>query len=244
MKRATIVLVMIVTCLIASSLQADIYEWTDESGVRHFTNYAPPDDAKILMKTKEVPYDEAADRARREAEERQRLELERLELAEREADLERREAEAQRRRVEADREADELLQEAERILTRSREDRYSYQTFGWGRFGRGYAYNGLYPVSPFFNEHPYNRWYYRGKRGSIYYTTPRVKQHRSHRYYGDKQYYLHKKSYDHTKLRHNHTYRPNHHYKSSGHLRFKSPGGFQSSAGRVGRGGIRVGIRR
>ena len=40
--------------LIAGSLQADIYEWTDENGVKHFTNYAPPDDATLLIKTEEV----------------------------------------------------------------------------------------------------------------------------------------------------------------------------------------------
>ena len=236
MKSVTIVFVMVITCLITSSLQADIYEWSDENGVRHFTNYAPPDDAKIIMKTKEVPYDEAADRARREAEERQRLELARLELAEREADLERREAEAQRRLVEADREAEEKLQEAEEILDSSRVDRDSYRTFGWGGFRRGYTYNGFYQVSPFLNEHPYNRWYYRGDRGSIYYTTPHKKDHRRDRYYRKKHFHGYKKSYTHT-VRHDK--QP---YGSYQH--FKSRGGIHSSRGRVGRGGIRVGIRR
>ncbi|MGD8257532.1 MAG: DUF4124 domain-containing protein [Desulfobacterales bacterium] len=236
MKSITMLFVMVISCLIASSLQADIYEWNDENGVRYFTNYAPPDDAKIIMKTKEVPYDEAADRARREAEERQRTELERLELAEREADLERREAEAQRRLIEADREAEEMLQEAEEILESSQDDRHSYRTFGWGGFRRGYTYNGFYQVSPFLNEHPYNRWYYRGNRGSIYYTTPHKKNHRRDRYYRKKHFYGYKKSYPHTIRHHKQSYRSKQH--------FKSRGGIHSARGRVGGGGIRAGFRR
>jgi len=236
MKSISMVFVMVITCLIASSLQADIYEWSDENGVRHFANYAPPDDAKIIMKTKEVPYDEAADRARREAEERQRLELTRLEIAEREADLERREVEAQRRLVEADREAEEMLQEAEEILDYSRDDRHSYRTFGWGGFRRGYAYNGFYQISPFLNQHPDNRWYYRGNRGSIYFTTPHNKHHRRDRYYRKKHFYGHKKGYSNTIRHRKQSYRSNHH--------FKSRGGIHSSRGRVGRGGVRAGFRR
>ena len=236
MKSITMVFVMVITCLIASSLQADIYEWSDENGVRHFTNYAPPDDAKIIMKTKEVPYDEAADRARRDAEERQGLELERLELAEREADIERREAEAQRRLIEADREAEEMLQKAEEILDSSQDDRHSYRTFGWGGFRRGHTYNGFYQVSPFLNERPYNRWYYRGNRGSIYYTTPHKKNHRRDRYYRKKHFHGYKKSYPHTIRHHKRSYRSNQHLKSRG--------GIHSNRGRVGRGGIRAGLRR
>ena len=69
MKGLKIVtLITIVSWFIASSLYADIYRWTDENGVIHFANYAPPDGATIMMKTEELPYDEAADRERMEAE--------------------------------------------------------------------------------------------------------------------------------------------------------------------------------
>jgi len=42
-----IFLYITVGCLVASSLYADIYEWTDEDGVKHYTNYAPAPVVKI-----------------------------------------------------------------------------------------------------------------------------------------------------------------------------------------------------
>jgi len=74
MKGLKIFLFIAAGCLIAGPLYADIYEWTDENGVKHFTNYTPPDNT-ILIKFEELPYDEAADRARIEAERQQQLEL-------------------------------------------------------------------------------------------------------------------------------------------------------------------------
>ena len=91
--------------------------------MRHFTNYAPPATAKILLKTEEMPYDEAADRERIEAERQLQLELDRLEVAEKEAEIERLAAEAERKAAEADRyseevrrRADEYLQEAKMLF--------------------------------------------------------------------------------------------------------------------------------
>ena len=40
-----------VTVPIAS---ADIYFWTDENGVKNFTNYSPPEKAEVFMKTPEA----------------------------------------------------------------------------------------------------------------------------------------------------------------------------------------------
>ena len=37
----------------ALEANADIYSWTDENGVNHFTNYSPPKQAKLLIKTPE-----------------------------------------------------------------------------------------------------------------------------------------------------------------------------------------------
>ena len=94
-----------------------LYQWTDEKGVRHFSNTRPPKgvDATVLMD--EIPYDPETDVQRREQEarimeERKTDELEeRLEKAEREADAARREAEAARRRAERVEEALEEEQE-------------------------------------------------------------------------------------------------------------------------------------
>ena len=44
---------------------ADIYSWTDENGVRYFTNQQPPKHAELLIKSPEIPFDEAAHEERR-----------------------------------------------------------------------------------------------------------------------------------------------------------------------------------
>jgi len=92
---------------------ADIYSWTDENGVRYFTNYAPPKHAQLLMKTPEIAYDEEADLQRRE---RDRLELARQELAEREAFLRQQQQEAEHRIAAANARAEAALREADQIL--------------------------------------------------------------------------------------------------------------------------------
>ena len=160
-------------CFIASPLYADIYEWTDVDGVTHYTNYAPPPEAKILMKTEELPYDEAADLARLEAEREERLELARLELVEMKADLERREAETEQRLAEASRQAEEALREAEKI----RDDSYSDRNYGYSNYYRGY-----YPY------HYKNRYYYSNETGRIHFNKPRHKDHFK-RYRNKKHYY-------------------------------------------------------
>ena len=44
---------ILVSCIVATSSFADIYEWTDENGVKHYSNYAPASKSRVLMKTKE-----------------------------------------------------------------------------------------------------------------------------------------------------------------------------------------------
>ncbi len=97
----------------ALEADADIYSWTDENGVRYFTNYAPPKQAKVLIKTPEIVYDEEADLQRRESD---ALEVARQELAEREAFLLQQQQEAERRIAEANARAEATLREADRIL--------------------------------------------------------------------------------------------------------------------------------
>ena len=50
-------LVILIGFLVAGSAWADIYVWTDDKGIKHITNYAPPEHATILMQTPEIPYD-------------------------------------------------------------------------------------------------------------------------------------------------------------------------------------------
>ena len=42
---------------------ADIYFWTDENGVKNFTNYSPPENAEVFMETSETDQDTAFDDA-------------------------------------------------------------------------------------------------------------------------------------------------------------------------------------
>ena len=42
MKGFKIICLVMLGFITAVPLFADIYEWTDENGVKHYTNYAPP----------------------------------------------------------------------------------------------------------------------------------------------------------------------------------------------------------
>ena len=154
MKRLNITILVLMAVWVygftALTAHADIYSWTDENGVNHFTNYAPPKHAKLLIKTPEIPYDEEADNQRRENDS---LEVARQELADREAFLlqeqqaaERRIAEANARADAALWEADRMLQEAEAAAEDTNYDRSNGYVYGYGyypyyRFSRDYRYS-------------------------------------------------------------------------------------------------------
>lgn len=149
MNRLKILILIALSGLVASSVFADIYEWTDEDGVRHFTNYAPPAHSKVLMKTKEVPYDEESDRERMEADQLAQRELADQEIEEREAELELRETEAEQRLAEADRVAQEARRDADLILQEAEANRrVVYPSWGY------WCDDGYYGCSPI-----YRRWY-------------------------------------------------------------------------------------
>jgi hypothetical protein len=50
MKSLTILSAILLICFYSSTSSADIYSWTDKSGVTHFTNYSPPPAAKLIIK--------------------------------------------------------------------------------------------------------------------------------------------------------------------------------------------------
>jgi hypothetical protein len=137
------------TCLSAACLwgqvgEADIYVWTDENNVKHLTNQAPPPHAQILMHTKEIPYDEAADRARRENDRREEMLQAQADLREREARLAEQQAEAQRRLEAAERRAEEALERVEDLLE-SYPYGYNGNTVGYWPYGfstYGYRWYG------------------------------------------------------------------------------------------------------
>ena len=138
---------------------ADIYVWTDADGIKHITNYAPPEQAEILVRAPEIPYDAEADRQRREAERREQLARERLELAEREAQLELLEREAKARIDAAEQWNREMRAYEKGLADQSRSKDESTRTYWYG----GSLWNGKW------GRHPLPRSGYYRKDGSIYY---------------------------------------------------------------------------
>jgi hypothetical protein len=159
-----------------TAANADIYSWTDENGVNHFTNYAPPKQARLLMKTPEIPYDEEADIQRRETD---RLEVARQELAEREAFLMLQQQQAERRLAEANARVDAALREADKIL----QDAEAATEDANYNNGDSYAYGyGYYP----YYRHGYRKYghYYKKRHfkygyrhGQKYYFKSHHRKH-------------------------------------------------------------------
>ncbi len=160
MKRLTIGLAAVMLCCFNSNVIADIYVWTDEHGVKHFTNYAPPAEAEILMQTEELQYDERADKERQEAERQEKLIAAWQDIVEKEAQLAEMQHAAEQRIEEANQKAQETLQHAESLLYEAQQN-YNRST------NRGFIHYGFFPDK----HHHYKRWYYR-KNGSIYYKSP------------------------------------------------------------------------
>jgi len=233
--------IITVSCFFSSAALADIYEWTDADGIKHYSNYAPPENSRILMQTKEEPYDEAADRARAETERQARLEADRLEIALREADLEQREAEAERRLAEADRLAEETLSDAESYLRAAENSRPNFSSGGYG------CYDACYGCS----DTRLGRWYYRNETGSIFFKKPAYATPYRH-YRHTKRYDAHYRNDFRSKSRHNiharpqaphhKIYRPSHRSGLSGSGRIGTRSG--SIHGRAGLSGSVSGIGR
>ncbi len=149
---------------------ADIYSWTDENGVRYFTNYAPPKHAQVLMKTPEIAYDEEADLQRRERDE---LELARQELAEREAFLRQQQQEAEHRIAAANARAEAALREADQILQNTEAaaedaDDDNSSSYAYGYYSPYYGYR--YPRKIHYNDSYY--YYYGGLHHKRYPHKP------------------------------------------------------------------------
>ena len=170
MRYLYLFFVPVLLCCLDTTVDADIYTWIDENGVRHFSNFAPPANAEVIMKTEELPYDEQADQQRMAAERQERIVAAWQELADKEAELLDRQRAAEQEIEAANVRAQEALREAEALLNEAEERYNSYS-------GRGYVYYGYYP----YDGH-YKSWYYR-KNGSIYYYKyPGYKPHQNHKY--------------------------------------------------------------
>ena len=176
-----------------STASGDIYAWTGENGVKYFTNFAPPKQATLFMKTPEIPYDEEADNQRRKMD---RLEVARQELAEREAFLMGQQQAAERRIAAANARADAALKEADQILqdTYAASEDANYDrssSYGYGYYypyygyGSRYLYKGYkrYNLGLYRKKHHYRpkKHHYNYKRDHSKYTRS-IKPHakRSH----------------------------------------------------------------
>jgi hypothetical protein len=145
--------------------QADIYSWTDENGVNHFTNYAPPKHARLLIKTPEIPYDQDADNQRQETD---RLEVARHELAEREAFLLLQQQEAERRLAEANARADAALREADQILQDAEAAAENGDYYRNGSYAYGYGYYPYYRPGYRKYGHHYKKRHHKYRHGRHY----------------------------------------------------------------------------
>ena len=182
MSSLKIIVYILISCIVATSSFADIYEWADENGVKHYSNHPPTAESRFMLKTKEEPYNEKADHARMEAERQERLELVRLELAQREAELESREAEAERKLAVADRMAEAALREADYYLDEARTSSPVIYR-GGGFWCSDDRYDCSYPVS--------TRWYYRKKHTRSYQNqfsclSPHPRNRYGKKHYGSK----------------------------------------------------------
>ena len=69
MKLAVFFYVILFTLLAIATLNAEIYYWVDDNGVKHYSN-TPPVNKAVQVKFNEKPFDEAADRKRTEADDK------------------------------------------------------------------------------------------------------------------------------------------------------------------------------
>ena len=95
MKLTTACLTMIIAGFFVTPLHADIYSWTDENGVKHFSNAPPADAENVTVEFKEYQHNAKADEQRFEMEQEEWESI--FRQTEMEDRKEREQAEAERR---------------------------------------------------------------------------------------------------------------------------------------------------
>jgi hypothetical protein len=212
---------MIFTLVCTSSLNADIYVWIDENGVKNFTNLSPPEGAVLFIKDSEASRITTEDKPLPGADTHQRQpdatgealrlreeleELKKLLAKSREASTAAAEGPDPNQSSSGSGEdvydsSDEAYPEAYAYPSYTVYE-YYYPYFGYGKFGYGYA----------------------GKR------------------YYHKRYHPRKRHYGYHKKDHNYQHRHGKHYKKNLsshrhniHHRGKHPNGYQTNLGQKGR---------
>ncbi|MDJ0721998.1 MAG: DUF4124 domain-containing protein [Desulfobacterales bacterium] len=116
--------IMATVLLTPTAVIAEIYQWVDGNGVRHYSNTPPPEEVQIQNRFPEEEFDPDEEKNIREAEDRELAKLqERLAQARAQMEKARQEAErqqAQRREAENLRRIRELEKEVEELKRRRR----------------------------------------------------------------------------------------------------------------------------
>lgn len=103
-----LVLAVLVT---ASPAQVDIYSWTDENGVRHYSD-TPPDTAGSVAVTPAIPHDREADEKSQEAHQEMMRQVEAERVASEQQELEKRLSRTEKKLDAAERKAAQALDKA------------------------------------------------------------------------------------------------------------------------------------
>ena len=91
---------------------ADIYSWTDENGVRHFSDTLPRE-ADMVSVTPEIPHDSEADQSARQAHQEMIQQVEQEQRESEKNELEERLKRTEKKLQAAERKADKALNEAQ-----------------------------------------------------------------------------------------------------------------------------------
>jgi flagellar biosynthesis GTPase FlhF len=125
-------LLVVILLLSSSPSWADIYAWTDENGVRHFSDTPPQDSDKVSVHA-EIPHDREKDRENREAYQ-QMLEQAAGEQQQREKrELEDRLKQTERQLQDAERKAEQALSAAKeaRAIAEEKQRRREVYVLPW-----------------------------------------------------------------------------------------------------------------
>jgi hypothetical protein len=93
----------------ATTLYAEIYSWTDDNGVKHYSNAPPPEDVNATIKFNEYQTDDAADQKRTQSDKKE------LQALIQEIEAEEARVQAEQKRKEAEAEANKQPSEEELI---------------------------------------------------------------------------------------------------------------------------------
>ena len=109
-------LLLMAFLLTAFPVLADIYSWTDENGVRHYSDTPPGDSSKVRV-ANEILHDQEADQRKRDAHQQMVQQADKEQRGSENRELEERLKKAEKQLQAAERKADRALVEAKEART-------------------------------------------------------------------------------------------------------------------------------